>query len=257
MKEHIHLHRAYKRLGAAPRASTSAFLLLVAAFDAVVVIFHRTLLDAFVERVSRLAAWAGVETTITRWTFLPHWVTDMPVLDAAASFPSYRLSLITFIVSVLIVVIAPRLRPIPKVVRVYAVFLSLLMTCSAVFFLFWPHRFPYDVVDFSLLYMGTQLGMWLLMPVVVGTALAPIPAPTLEKFGVILATVAYGVLFGAVRYAAFLFLLRELTVLSMAAMFFALGPLIDFVYMVAIYSLYVNVVALRLRDRPEVWRWSF
>ena len=43
----------------------------------------------------------------------------------------------------------------------------------------------------------------------------------------------------------------------MAAVFFALGPLLDFVYVVAIYSLHLNVLALRLRRRPETWRWLF
>ena len=40
-------------------------------------------------------------------------------------------------------------------------------------------------------------------------------------------------------------------------MFFAFGPLIDFVYVVAIYSIYVNVLALRLQKTPEIWRWLF
>jgi len=31
----------------------------------------------------------------------------------------------------------------------------------------------------------------------------------------------------------------------------------DIVYLVAIYSLYVNLVALRLRRTPESWRWLF
>ena len=257
MKERIHLHRAYKRLAGAPPIPTSIFFFFVAVCDALIVIYYKPLLAGFAEQVSQLAALAGVPTTVTYWRFLPVWVTQMPVLDAPASFPSHRLSLITFIVGVVVVALVPRIRQVPKVVRVYVVFLSLLMSASAVFFLFFPHRFPYDVVDFALLYMGTQFGMWLLMPLVMGVALAMLPSPVLEKLLVILATVAYGALFGAIRYACFLYLLQKLSVLSMATMFFAFGPLIDFVYMVSIYSIYVNIVALRLRDRPEVWRWSF
>ncbi len=257
MKERIHLHRAYKRLAGAPPIPTTIFFLLIAACDALIVIFYRPLLSGFVQQVSQLAALSGVPTTITHWRFLPVWVTRMPVLDAPASFPSSRVSLITFIVGVLLVLIVPRLRPIPKVVRVYVVFLSLLMTASAIFFIFFPHRFPYDVVDFSLLYMGTQFGMWLLMPIVMGLAVSMLPSPVIEKLLVVLATLAYGAVFGAVRYACFLLLLQKMTVLSMATMFFAFGPLIDFVYMVSIYSIYVNIVALRMQNRPEVWRWSY
>ena len=257
MKDHIHFHRAYKRLGPVSRLSLASLMLLVAALDAAIAWFHAPLLDAFVTWVARMAAWVGVRTDLTYWEFLPVWITRMPVLDAAGAFPSRRLALGTFIASVLIVVVLPRLRFVPKVLRVYAVFLSLLNLISGAFFVLVPHLFPYDVLDFSLLYMGTQFGMWLLMPVVMGVALSPLQTPVLERFGVVLATVAYAVLFGAVRYASFLYLLQKLTVLHMAAMFFALGPLIDFVYLVAIYSVYMNVVALRLRDRPETWRWSF
>lgn len=257
MKDRIHYHRSYKRLGRVRRPSLYAFLLLVALLDAAIARWHAPLLDAFVARVGELASRAGVATSVTHWEFLPVWIRSMPVLDAAGAFPSRRLALIAFVVTVLVVLVLPKLRFVPKVLRVYVVFLALLEVVSSAFFVLVPQSFPYDVLDFSLLYMGTQFGTWLLMPVVMGVALAPLQTPVLERFGVVLATTAYAAVFGAVRYASFLFLLRGLTVLHMAALFFALGPLIDFVYLVSIYSVYVNVVALRLRDRPETWRWSF
>ncbi len=256
MKDRIYYHRAYKTLARLRRGPAIVLLLCVAVMDFLVAWFHRPLLERFVGLVARMLEACGIETVPTIWTFLPHWVTHMPVLDAPGVFPSPRYALTAFVIYVLIVAIVPHLKPVPKAIRIYVVFLSLLNVASAGFFILAPHLFPYDVLDFSLLYMGTQFGIWLLLPVVMGVALAPLPSATVEKVLVILFTVVYATVFGAVRYASFLYLLNEVTVLHMAAMFFALGPLIDFVYLVAIYAVYVNIVALRLRRRPEIWQWS-
>jgi hypothetical protein len=68
-------------------------------------------------------------------------------------------------------------------------------------------------------------------------------------------TVAYSILFATVRYAVFLYLLTRYSVIYMAAMFFALGPFIDFAYVVAIYALYLNRLAVRMKRTPEAWQW--
>lgn len=256
-KERIYFHRAYKTLAGAGRGGVLAFVLLVAALDVLIGINHESLLHRFVTAVGSLAGACGLRVEVFHWPFLPVWITSMPILDAAGAFPTKHQSVVTFVAWLLVVLVAPHVRRLPKVIVVYLVFLGLLNTASAAFFVFVPHRFPYDISDFSLLYMGTQFGMWLLMPIVLGVALAPLRRPVLEKWSVVVLTVAYAVVFGAVRYATFLYLLREISVLYMAALFFALGPLIDFVYVVAIYSIYVNVMALKVRDNPETWRWLF
>ncbi len=256
-KERIYFHRAYKTLAGAGRGGIFAFLFLVAALDVLIGIYHVPLLHRFVEVVGGMVGACGLRVEVFHWPFLPVWIKSMPILDAAGAFPSKMLSVVSFVVWMLVVLIMPHLRRIPKVIVVYVVFLGLMNTASAAFFVFVPHLFPYDISDFSLLYMGTQFGMWLLMPVVLGVALAPLRRPVFEKWTVVVLTVVYAVVFGAVRYAAFLYLLREISVLYMAALFFALGPLIDFVYVVAIYSIYVNFIALKVRNNPETWRWLF
>lgn len=256
MKELIYYHRAYKKLARFRRGPAAALFLAVAVMDFLVAWFHEPLLGRFVRVVARMLEACGIETTVTVWTFLPTWVTHMPVLDAPGAFPSQRFALTAFVIYVLIVAIMPHVKSVPKAISIYIVFLALLNVASSGFFILAPQLFPYDVLDFSLLYMGTQFGIWLLLPVVMGMVLHPLPSPTAEKLLVILLSVVYATVFGAVRYASFLYLLNGITVLHMAAMFFALGPLIDFVYLVAIYAVYVNVVALRLRRRPEIWLWS-
>jgi len=256
-KDRIFFHRAYKKLPHFSVWTMAKLLLLVGILDVLIFIYHRELTHGFVTMVRGILLRCGIYTDLLYWPFLPVVIRNMPILDSACLFPSWHLALYTLVVALVIIVILPRLYRIPRAIVVYFVLLSLLNVASAAFFLLAPHRFPYDIADFSMLYMGTQLGMWLLIPLVLAVVLAPLPAYLFEKLLVIFLTVVYAVTFGAIRYAALLYLLNKVTVLYMAAMFFAVGPLIDFFYVVAIYSVYVNILALRLQKAQEIWRWLF
>jgi hypothetical protein len=111
------------------------------------------------------------------------------------------------------------------------------------------------MVAFTTLYLQMALGLWILLPLLVAVALGPLPGTTISKFGIALFTLLYSILFGTVRLAVFIYLLTRFSVMYMAAMFFALGPFIDFVYVVAIYAIYLNLLSLRMRERPEAWQW--
>lgn len=256
-KERIFFHRAYKKLPHFSVWTIAKLLLLVGILDVLIFIYHWELTHGFVTVVRGILLRCGIYTELLYWPFLPVVIRNMPILDSACIFPSWHLALYTLGVALLIITILPRLYRLPRAIVVYLVLLSLLNAASAAFFLLVPQRFPYDIADFSMLYMGTQLGMWLLIPMVLAIVLAPLPAYLLEKLLVIFLTVVYSVTFGAIRYAALLYLLNKMTVLYMAAMFFAVGPLIDFFYVVAIYSVYVNILALRLQKAQEIWRWLF
>lgn len=256
-KDRIFFHRAYKKLPRFSWWTLAKLLLLVGVFDASIFIYHRELTHGFITAVSGILLQCGIYTELLYYPFLPVVIRHMPILDSVLVFPSLELALYNLGIALLIIVILPRLYRLPRAIVVYTVLLSLLIAASATFFLLVPDRFPYQISDFSMLYMGTQLGMWLLIPLVLAIVLAPLPAYFLEKLVVIFLTVTYSVVFGAIRFAALLYLLNKVTVLYMAAMFFALGPLIDFFYVVAIYSVYVNILALRLQKAQEIWRWLF
>jgi len=40
-------------------------------------------------------------------------------------------------------------------------------------------------------------------------------------------------------------------------MFFIFGPLVDFFYVIGIYSFYVNIVGKQAKKDWEIWKWSF
>lgn len=257
MKGHARYHRAYKRMEGLSRAHVALMILFVLVAEALLVLFQGPLVDAYVGVVSELAAACGVSTGVVRYPFLPVLVRDFPVLDALFALPTTRQALLNFLVAVLVIAIVPHLRRIWKPLRIYLVYLALLNSVSAAFFLLWPAHFPYNMAEFSQLYMGTQLGIWLMIPLVMGLVLLPVPAPVGQKMLVIVLTLVWALIFGVLRYASFLYIFDTGSVLYMATLFFALGPFLDFVYMVAIYSIYLNLVALRTDGALGRWRWSF
>ncbi len=256
-KDQIFFHRAYRKLPRFRGWTLVKLILLVGIVDALIFVYNKELIHGFISAVRDILLGCGVPAKLLYQPFLPMAITHIPILDSALVFPSPQLALYSLAVGILIIVILPRLDLLPRAMVVYLVLLALLNSASAIFFLLIPQRFPYDISDFSMLYMGTQVGMWLLIPFVLAAVLAPLPAHFLEKLLVIFLTIIYSITFGVVRYAALLFLLNKVTVLYMAAMFFAMGPLIDFFYVVAFYSIYVNVLALRLKRSQEIWRWLF
>jgi hypothetical protein len=257
MKGHARYHRAYKRMEGLSRAHVAVMGLFVLVAEALLVLFQRPLVDGYIGVVSELAAACGVSTGVLRYPFLPVLVKDFPVLDALFVLPTTRQSLLSFLVGVVVIAVVPHLRRVWKPLRIYLVYLSLLTAVSAAFFLLWPAHFPYNMAEFSQLYMGTQLGIWFMIPLVMGLVLLPVPAPVGHKMLVIVLTVAWALVFGVLRYASFLYIFDTGSVLYMATLFFAFGPFLDFVYMVAIYSIYLNLVALRPDDGSRRWRWSF
>lgn len=257
MKDHAYLHRAYKRMHRLPRSHVLLMSLFVLLAEVLLLFFQRPLVDRYIALVARLAAACDVPTSVLRYPFLPPLIADFPVLESVFVFPDTRQALLNFLIGALLIGIVPHLRRVWKPLRIYVVYLALLNSASAAFFLFWPERFPYNIAEFSQLYMGTQLGIWFMLPLVMGLVLLPVPAAAGEKMLVVVATGLWAIAFGVLRYASFLYIFASGSVIYMAAMFFALGPFLDFVYMVAFYSIYLNLVAMRTHDAGRMWRWSF
>jgi hypothetical protein len=254
VKSRVVFHRSYRTLPAARAGHALDLPLLVVPFELLLLLFHRRVLDGVVSTARKLLAACGLDSTIAHEPFLPWIIESIPVLDLPAVHPARGFSWANLAVALGAIGILPLLRFLPRPLVVYLVFVSLLNAVSAGFFLLFPDRFPYDMVAFSALYLKLALGLWLLLPIVLALALNPLPGGALGKLLVVAPTIAYSMLFSTVRYAFFLYALHEMSVLYMAAMFFALGPFVDFVYVVAIYSLYLASVAVRLK-KPANWLW--
>lgn len=99
--------------------------------------------------------------------------------------------------------------------------------------------------------------MWLFIPFILGLAVLLLPAPFFSKLTLIFFTIIYSIVFGTLRYIIFLFIVSKFSVIYMALLFFAFGPLIDFIYIVGIYSFYSNRLAKTLKNNETVWKWSY
>ncbi|MFA5393167.1 MAG: hypothetical protein WC081_06225 [Candidatus Ratteibacteria bacterium] len=179
------------------------------------------------------------------------------MIDRIGKFPGAFFLLITLIITLLIMIVVPRLKNIPKSFGTWISLAAAINMISCLFFLFFSNRFPYDIRIFSELYVETQVIIWFLIAFIVPMALAPFPVNIFLKIGVTGFILAYSVIFGCARYIIFLYILTKHSYLFMAPLFFIFGPLVDSVYIIGIYSLFISLVATKMKGVMTKWRWSY
>jgi hypothetical protein len=84
--------------------------------------------------------------------------------------------------STLLIVFVLAINKVPRLLAVYLTFISIINAISACFFILTPLDFPYTIADFCMLYIGTEVGLWLLIPVILSIALYAMPASLTSKF---------------------------------------------------------------------------
>lgn len=143
-------------------------------------------------------------------------------------------------------------------VSIYALIVLLLHLVSCIFFLFAKEYFPYTVSEYSELYMLQQVGLWLAFLFLAGVisgvfGYGKTGGRLLLFFGII----AYSIVFGCVRYLAFLFILSKASTLYMTSLFFSLGPMFDFIYFVFLYSIFINsrIEHFNYGEGLADWQW--
>lgn len=206
---------------------------------------------------------------VAKFTLAPHIpVTDMLIfsrsflhdtlylLELPGKYPSPLLSFLFFVSAIVCIVVVKRSR-LNQPAGLWLLFLSGVNILSSVIFMLWPSSFPYSMLQFSELYVTTEVGMWFFVPVIMGIALTSIPAGCISKGLIMVVTIVYSVVFGIVRYIVFLLVIAKCSYIFMPVLYFCFGPLIDFVYIVGIYSLYVSKVAERVTDDYRIWKWVF
>jgi hypothetical protein len=208
-------------------------------------------------------------SSIARWTLSSHYlpgttsviqkaflIGDVSFIDIPGRYPTMLETIINLTISLVLIILLPHSKR-DKNIAIYFVFLAAINLVSSVYFSLATHSFPYTVTNFSELYIKAEISMWLFIPFILGMAFLPLPAPTFHKLMLIVFTMVYSLIFGTLRYIIFLFILSKWSVIYMALLFFAFGPLIDFVYIVGIYSYYNSRLAHNLKGSESVWKWSY
>jgi len=178
------------------------------------------------------------------------------LVDFFGKYPSSLFTVSTGAVCLLVLILNQKLRRIPRSVSYYFAFVFFITLVSSVFFYFMPDNFPYGVRNFSDLYIKTEIGIWLLLPVIMSISLAPLPSSIFEKFLITLSALAYSMVFGFVRYIIFLYILKKFSYIFMPTMFIAFDPPLDTIYFVGIYSWYASRISQRINGRLSVWSCS-
>jgi len=106
--------------------------------------------------------------------------------------------------------------------------------------------------------MKQQVGIWFSFLAIAGIVSGIITQAGISKYVMVLAVSCYSFIFGCVRYVVFLAFLTKASSLYMAVLLFVFGPFFDFLYLVSIYSIYMNGLIIKLEDRTKgaEWQWS-
>lgn len=254
-KEIIHYHRSYRKLANKNKLYILLeFLILACLFDILILFFYPQI-TYFANYFARLAlvSFFGDMEIVTR----PYLFKDFFMISLAGKYPAFSLARITALTSLLTILLLPWIRKIPKPISFWIILVSFINLISSLFFIFFADKFPYSLDIFSELYIGTEIGMWLLIPIILTMAFIPLPSSIITKALVVIFTLAYSIIFGCVRYVIFLYVLKEFSYLFMAMLFFVFGPLMDSVYIVGIYSFYVSTLAKKVKGDLKVWKWLY
>jgi hypothetical protein len=255
LKSQIYSHRSYRIL--TKTAKSKVFLELVIAmilFDIVILLLYpdiTLLMNKFAKII--LSPFYQNMKIISE----PFILNDVYLLDITGKYPSFNFSVITAVVSSVVILIVAVQKFIIRSVSIWLIFISVITLISALYFVFFAKYFPYSMRVFLDLYVKTIVCIWLTIPVIMIFALAPFPMNLFKKLLSILFVLLWSMLFGILRYVVFIFILRKLSYIFMADLYFVLGPFLDFIYIVGIFSFIISKLADKLHGNEEKWHWLF
>ena len=209
-----------------------------------------------------LAAWflyrtTGVAPGFSTAEFIPQ-LGPVYYLNFVTELPDYGVILINMAVTLLAggVLFLKKLRG--KPLSVYLQIMLFVHFVSCMFFLLGRDIFPYEVEDYSRLYVQQQVGIWITFLVLIGLVEGILGrGAVLYRVLIMFVILIYSFVFGTVRYGLFLWVLRQYSVLYMPVMFFSLGPFFDFLYFVMIYTISANYMIKRNDNKfRNDWAWG-
>lgn len=256
-KHRIHYHRSYRKLQ--PRSLSY----ILASIFVLVIVVDWIIINAFADitrvicRISSHFLSSCIPPQLIQTVYKPFIHDSVSILTIPGRYPSQVLSVIVAIISATVIFLAYSKKKAIEPKMVWLIFIFFITLISSLFFIFFTGYFPYDVEFFSEMYIKTEVGIWLTIPLILTIALLPFPLEWFKKLTVILLTLAYSFVFACVRYIVFLYLLRTTSYLFMALMFFMLGPFLDFLYIVSSYSLCITKLAVKTKKDITLWNWLY
>lgn len=256
-KTTIFYHRSYRKVESRSMPYIALSVLLLVVLVEAFILYYFPELTRILSQAAATVLGTCVPAELVQITRKQYLFDYVYVVSIPGRYPSITLSVITAIISLTVIYLSVSVKRAIDPKLVWLIFISFILLFSAIFFIFFPEHFPYDLAFFSEMYIKTEVGIWMTIPFILTFALLPFPFRLVEKFGVILLTLAYSIVFACVRYIVFLYLLRSTTYLFMALMFFMLGPFLDFIYIVGSYSLCLSESGKRIGKDKGQWNWLY
>jgi hypothetical protein len=254
-KSLVYYHRSYRKITGSGWIFFIEFLLIAIPLS-IVILFTYPQITALVSQVtySFLSSYYPPgAVTLSERTFL---IGNVTIVNVPGSYPSLWECLISLIVCLTLISILPKLK-ISRNFTIIMTFWLIIHLFSVLFFTVTSLEFPYTMADYSELYIKSEVSMWFFISFILGIAFLPLPSSLIPKILIIILTGIYSIIFGTLRYIVFLFIVSKFSVMYMAILFFAFGPLIDFVYIVGIYCYYTYYLAKNLESNKAVWKWLY
>ncbi len=248
-------HRSYRKISTSERPFVLQFFFIALPLSLFVVFFYPEITGALC-MIAKTILSPYFHHDSLRIVSYPYIAGDAYYITLPGRFPSILFSFINAVVSLLLLVLLPRIEYFKPLV-IFCIVVSFILFLSSVFFIFVPDQFPYQASDYSDLYIKQQISIWFFVPVITGLAVLPLPSSLPSKIVTMLATFAYSLIFGTLRYIVFLFIIGNISLLYMALLFFVLGPLVDFIYIVGIYCVYAARLAKKIKGNFTLWKWSY
>lgn len=253
----IHLHRSYRKLaGRSAKGHLVEYFAVVVPLVVLVFMFYQEIsyFNCINAKQILKAVIPADLIEIRRQEFLD---SSISLISMPAAYPTTRFSFINVLLAVSGMTILPAIKRIPRSLGIAGAFVCFIHLCSSVFFLTMPDKFPYSVETFSGLYMKTEISMWFIVPLLLQLCLLPIPMPKLTKFMLNLLVLFLLIVLSVFRYLVFLYVLNRFSLIFMADMFFVFGALINFLYVVTLYSIFFASLSRQFKTKHQVWKWSY
>ena len=258
IKKLIDYSRDYRRMSR-PSVWNYAF----AAYTAIPIVlvyllFYRQISFALSQWAGRILASVTEETvSIVSKAYLPG-LGNIHFLDIAGTTPSFTCALLVAMASIVLIIICSQINRNARPIMIYFCMGLYVLFFSALFFVFFPERFPYTLTQYSELYMKQQIAMWITISSLAGIAFGLLCERGGQKFVAFFIAVAVSFLCGCLRYVVYLYILHAASSLLMATMFFSFGVLFDFLKLICIFSIYSRGYSVRLAQRRGggSWQWS-
>lgn len=217
-------------------------LLLPFVFNALTVYFLPQITDCwailmhfFLLKIGYSDVLTYTEYTLFKVSFL------LPSIDLDASAPSalcwYFTLLLVIIIFLLTYLITEAFTPLKYLVRAVLFVLS----CSLLFFYFYPADFPYDVEIYTRVGMMQILSMIILIPWIFAFSYYLFGYKIVQKSIVTTFVILYFVLLGPFQYLISAIMINQFSLLYMATLYIFFGLLIDIFILIAFYGYALSI----------------